>query len=208
MKGKPWFQLGVLSIIVLLASGCETVLPYQASRPTQTALYPVQRQIANVTQEVEALEQRLGQLELELEAQVRARKQWQQQLAAYAERQEQLQTAYADLRQSLERQIARLEEADQQQTREIIAEVSRQITKLNKQVLSARSTTQKQVAFSDDYPEQGVVYTVNSGDTLSEIARKLNARVQDIQNANRIADPKRLQIGQTLFIPQATENNL
>jgi LysM repeat protein len=57
-------------------------------------------------------------------------------------------------------------------------------------------------AFVDDYPKEGVSYTVQRGDTLSSIAHKTNARMQDIINANKIADPTRLQVGQTLFIPQ------
>jgi LysM repeat protein len=57
-------------------------------------------------------------------------------------------------------------------------------------------------AFADDYPKEGATYTVQRGDTLSSIAHKTNARIQDIVNANKIADPTRLQAGQTLFIPQ------
>ena len=59
------------------------------------------------------------------------------------------------------------------------------------------------VTFDSNYPEAGFVYEVQSGDTLSGIARKLDSRVTWIQNANEIADPTKLQAGQTLFIPQA-----
>jgi LysM repeat protein len=43
---------------------------------------------------------------------------------------------------------------------------------------------------------------VQAGDTLGEIARKHNAKLQDIINANKISDPTRIRVGQTLFIPQ------
>jgi LysM repeat protein len=33
------------------------------------------------------------------------------------------------------------------------------------------------------------------------IARKTGARAQDIINANKLADPSRIQAGQVLFIP-------
>ena len=56
--------------------------------------------------------------------------------------------------------------------------------------------------FTEDYPKEGVSYTVQKGDTLSNIAHKTGAKMQDIINANKIADPTRLQVGQTLFIPQ------
>jgi len=42
---------------------------------------------------------------------------------------------------------------------------------------------------------------VQKGDTLATIARKTGARQQDIINANRLADPSRITVGQTLFIP-------
>ena len=44
-------------------------------------------------------------------------------------------------------------------------------------------------------------YTVQKGDTLGLIAKKTGARQQDIVNANRLADPSRITVGQTLFIP-------
>ena len=39
------------------------------------------------------------------------------------------------------------------------------------------------------------------GDTLSKIAQKTGAKLSDIINANKIADPTKVQVGQQLFIP-------
>ena len=47
----------------------------------------------------------------------------------------------------------------------------------------------------------GQTYTVQKGDTFDEIVRKLGARRQDVINANKLTDPSRIQVGQTLFIP-------
>ena len=58
-----------------------------------------------------------------------------------------------------------------------------------------------QPTFSESYPKEGVAYTVQKGDTLPAIAKKTGAKVQDIINANKIADPSRIVAGQTLFIP-------
>jgi LysM repeat protein len=58
-----------------------------------------------------------------------------------------------------------------------------------------------QATFSDDYSKEGVSYTVQKGDTLALIAKKTGAKQQDIINANKIADPARIAVGQTLFIP-------
>ena len=38
--------------------------------------------------------------------------------------------------------------------------------------------------------------------TLAVIAKTNNAKVQDIINANKISDPTKIRVGQTLFIPQ------
>lgn len=45
------------------------------------------------------------------------------------------------------------------------------------------------------------VYTVQAGDTLSEIAEKVNVSVDQIAARNNIADPEALLVGQTLIIP-------
>ena len=60
-----------------------------------------------------------------------------------------------------------------------------------------------QTTFTEDYAKEGTSYTVQKGDTLSSIAQKTNARITDIVNANKISDPTRIQVGQTLFIPAA-----
>lgn len=53
----------------------------------------------------------------------------------------------------------------------------------------------------DSYPKEGIPYVVQKGDTLARIAQKTGAKQQDIIAANRISDPSRIQVGQTLFIP-------
>lgn len=45
------------------------------------------------------------------------------------------------------------------------------------------------------------VYTVQAGDTLSVIARAKHVSVESIVTANKLADPNRLSIGQSLIIP-------
>jgi LysM repeat protein len=46
-----------------------------------------------------------------------------------------------------------------------------------------------------------VIYVIKKGDTLLPISRKFGVTVQEIQRANGITDPRRLQIGQEIIIP-------
>lgn len=46
-----------------------------------------------------------------------------------------------------------------------------------------------------------VIYVIKKGDTLLPISRKFGVTVKEIQEANGITDPRRLQIGQEIIIP-------
>jgi LysM repeat protein len=116
---------------------------------------------------------------------------------------EQLNKAIADLNRTTQTALA-------DQRRDVLAQVARQIEQLGRQTNAALDALAKnqatrpavQTSFSEDFPKQGVTYTVQAGDTLSTIAQRHGARMQDIINANKISDPTRLQVGQSIFIPQ------
>jgi LysM repeat protein len=105
--------------------------------------------------------------------------------------------------------------ADQQSKAETLAIVSAQIEKLAVQTNAALDSVTKTrtaagtttappvapVAFTENFPKEGISYTVAAGDTLSRIAQKTGAKVADIINANRITDPSKVRVGQVLFIP-------
>ena len=157
--------------------------------------------VANLTEEVKQMQYQIGQLTLELEEQRRQNAQFREQL-----RLEQM-----GLKQTLDTQVANLRQADQQQKKEMMAQMNLKLERLAARIQKTIDSLAKAIdsqpsipvtQFSNNYPKKGVAYTVQSGDTLSEIARKFNATVSDIQNANKIADPKALRTGQTIFIPQ------
>jgi LysM repeat protein len=50
-----------------------------------------------------------------------------------------------------------------------------------------------------------LIYIVQSGDTLSGIAKRYRVSASVLQEANGIEDPRRLQVGQALIIPQEEE---
>jgi serine/threonine-protein kinase len=50
--------------------------------------------------------------------------------------------------------------------------------------------------------EFGFFYTVQEGDTIAKIARRYGTSVEAIVEANDLADPKVIRIGQRIFVPQ------
>jgi nucleoid-associated protein YgaU len=116
---------------------------------------------------------------------------------------EQLNKAIADLNRSMQGALA-------EQKRETLAQIAGQIERLGRQTNAALDALAKnqatrpavQTTFAEDFPKEGINYTVPSGDSLAVIAKKTGAKLQDIVNANKISDPSRIRVGQTLFIPQ------
>lgn len=49
---------------------------------------------------------------------------------------------------------------------------------------------------------EGTTYTVESGDTLTGIARQFDSTADEIQRANNISDPTSIQVGDVLTIPR------
>jgi LysM repeat protein len=190
-----------------------------SSMLAQTGAPPAnaQAQIAGMREEIRALDEIVRRLSVDLEQMARENRQLRERVEA-AERSSagrsrdfvtttQLNQAVADLTRAYQ-------SADAEQRREIVTQVTRQIEQLAKQSQSAidavaRGSTARQSTtpapapnFGDDFPREGISYVVQRGDTLSSIAARNNSTVRDIQNANRIANPTALQVGQTLFIPQ------
>ncbi len=179
--------------------------------PAQPALPPAV-ELAHLREDVRLLTQRLGELSLRVEQLEKTNAELarsaagaQQNFATLT----QLNTAIADLTRDIR--------TAQTQTRnDVLAVVATQMENLARQTnaaLDGMAARQRPPAapaaapaaptFSDNFPREGVSYTVQRGDTLSSIAQRHGARVQDIINANRITDPTRVQVGQVLFIPVA-----
>jgi LysM repeat protein len=161
-------------------------------------------ELASLREDVRLLSQRVGDLSLRVEQLERANNSLQAKSNQAYITLAQLNEAIADAQKTT--QIALRE-----QKRETLQQVSVQLEKLANETQAAINALAKGAAtrpavttptFSDNYPKEGASYTVQRGDTLSSIAHKTGAKMQDIINANKIADPTRLQVGQTLFIPQ------
>lgn len=165
----------------------------------------LQYEVANLREDVRGMVQQVGQLTLRIEQlereNDRLRASAESNASAFATV-EQLSDAMADLNRAAKAAAA-------ESKSEVLKEMSKQMSKLANQTNAAIDSLAKgmaqrpvvQTKFSDDFAQEGISYTVQKGDTLSSIAQKTNASVKDITNANKIVDPTKIQVGQTLFIP-------
>ncbi|MFM9031649.1 MAG: LysM peptidoglycan-binding domain-containing protein [Opitutaceae bacterium] len=163
-----------------------------------------QVEIANLREDVRGLSQRVAELTLRLEQLERENGELRRKSAAADKAgaaTAQFKEALADLNRDLRAAIA-------SSKTETLQQVASQMEKLAKQTNAALDSLAKGGSksagggtFAEDFPKEGVSYKVQKGDTLATIARKTGARQQDIINANRLTDPSRITVGQTLFIP-------
>lgn len=168
-------------------------------------------QLANLTQDVRILTQRLGQMEVRLEQLERENSELKKQAVNKQELDRRIGQLNTSLQTSLNRMRLELESAAEQERTAIIAAVSRQIGELADQTQKTIDALADYVGhegsgipaiqFSDDYPKTGIRYEVKPGDSLAKIASQHNVPVRDIINANQLTNPDRIQVGQNLFIP-------
>ena len=167
--------------------------------------------VANLSQDVNLLEQSLKTMRLEIEELRRENARIRAEVAA-ASTKSATSAQISSLSVAIETLRREYGSADAKQKQQILAELNRQISVLAKETQSAINSiakatyNQPQVAtpvyFSEDFPKTGKTYVVRSGDTLSQIARDHDSTIKHIQNANKIVNPsKDLQVGETIFIP-------
>lgn len=158
-------------------------------------------ELANLREDVRLLTQKVGTLSLKVEALERENTALRAQTANSAQ-------AYATVQQ-LNDAVNALDRAIKAGDSATAASAAAQIKKLGDATNAALDSLAKGVAqraavqttFSGDFPSEGISYTVQKGDTLSTIARRTGAKLSDIINANKIADPTKVRVGDTLFIP-------
>lgn len=167
--------------------------------------------VANLSQDVNLLEQSLKTMRLEIEELRRENTSMRAQVASASSKSD-ASVQISNLSVAIETLRREYGLADAQQKQQILAELNRQVSALAIETQSAINSIAKvtfnqpqvstPVYFSDDFPKTGKTYVVRSGDTLSKIARDHGSTIKNIQNANKIVNPsKDLQVGETIFIP-------
>jgi LysM repeat protein len=166
----------------------------------------VARELADLREDVRILVQRVGELNLRVEQLERENNALRSATSGLSDTYAtvaQLNTAIAEVNRAIRTGNATNREQMTQAMAELTRQTNAAIDSLAKGMAQRAAVTPP--TFSDNFPKEGGMYTVQRGDTISSIAARTGASVRDIINANRIADPTRLQVGQTLFIPGATQ---
>jgi LysM repeat protein len=193
---------------------CRLTLAFAVAAPLAAPRASAQAEIADLREDVRGLTERLNELSLRVEQLEHENSELRSKLAAAGESKDvvttaQLNGAVADLNASVKAAVSSSRE-------EILQKVANQMENLAKQTNAALDSVARQGAsaphpaaqgpapkadFGAAYPKEGVNYTVQKGDTVGLIAKKTGAKSQDIIDANKLADPSRIQAGQVLFVP-------
>lgn len=104
---------------------------------------------------------------------------------------------------SLDGQLRSLDAARQRDRQEIVDTLSTKIATLVNASGGSRGGGSRPAASQNkrSASQEGYEHVVAPGETLSAIASAYNVRMQDIIDANNIAKPEALRVGQKLFIP-------
>lgn len=202
----------------LASAACALLASFAAAPSARAQDSNLQYQVANLVQDIRLLDERIRQVSMQLEDVRRENAQLRQKIADNEANAGDLTAKFAtvgQLNQSIQQAVAQLQKRDEALKGEIVLEVTSRIEDFARKVERIVGSV-PQVAKPDPtvratfnlqgVPSSGTPYVVAPGDTLDSIARKFDSRVDWIQNANKISDPRLLQVGQTLFIPQSKDS--
>jgi nucleoid-associated protein YgaU len=167
------------------------------SAPSGADLADLGEDVQGLSQKVDDLGLRVEQLERENGELKKAAAESDRDYATVA----QLNDAIANLSRDLRAAIADSNKATLQQVGDQMEKLARQTNAALASLAHGPAAPLSTAQYNADYPKEGISYIVQKGDTLALIAKKNGAKMSDIINANKLADPSRIRIGQSLFIP-------
>ncbi|MCB1069156.1 MAG: LysM peptidoglycan-binding domain-containing protein [Verrucomicrobia bacterium] len=100
--------------------------------------------------------------------------------------------------EDLNRRIGSVDAARQADKKQMVDELSRQISAL---LAAQQSQSRSRPASTRSFSGEGYEHVVQAGETLSAIATAYGVRVSDIVEASNLSSPDQLRVGQKLFIP-------
>ena len=157
----------------------------------------VSRQVVGLRSEVELLRRENAQLRVSVEQLTRRQNSASGSLTQQVDTR--LQALERRASQGEKEQIALQKNIDQK-LKDLIADMNKAISQVNKSSSSASPTPSK--TFSSDYPQKGFVHKVERGETVSSVALKYKSKIKWIIDANQIGDPTKVFVGKELFVPQ------
>jgi LysM repeat protein len=173
---------------------------------------PAQSELADLHEDVRGLTQRVGELSLRVEELEHENAQLRSKVAGLDGGKDSVTTV--QLNSAVAQLNASIKSAVESSRGEILKQVAAQMENLARQTNAALDSVAKgnsapvraaapaaKAAPSEATSREGVSYTVQKGDSLGIIAKKTGAKAQDIIDANKLADPSRIQVGQVLFVP-------
>ena len=161
-------------------------------------------QVANMSADLTVLKQQVGELTLRVEQLERENAALRNQTASSAQAYatvQQLNDAISDLNRAIKAGDEAVSDRAATQIKKLGDATNTALESLAKGQTQRVTTAAAPTSFSDNFPSEGISYKVQKGDTLALIARKTGSKTQDIINANKITDPSKILVGQTLFIP-------
>jgi LysM repeat protein len=188
----------VLAILALLVGGSGIYFGYTAAQQSQSIQDEIEAQSGRSSASVSALEGQMAQVSKDLEG-------IQNNLEAIKTKMRMDRDAQTRALSQIAEEMASNREQINQNTRDI-AEIPEQIVAapppapVRSPTPSEEPETPRNPAGDD--PGEGTVHTIASGDTLARLAAKYNVSLSQLLAANPTVDPRRLQIGQQIQIPQ------
>ena len=168
-------------------------------------------QVANMSEDLRLLDERVRAMSVEMEALRRENNQLRGQVSvaesALDDQMSKLVTV-AMLNAELAKVVKQLEQRDEVLRQDLLVQVKKELESKLKEIRKIIGQMPETVSnkppptFTKNFPTTGIAYVVEPGDTISSIAQKLKSRTDWIINANEIVDPRFVQVGERLFIPQ------
>ncbi len=189
---------GPVALMLALTLPFASVRAQNASGPSAAAI-----ELANLSEQIRAVTEQIGRLEQRLDAAEKENAALRARLAAVP----QAATASAAQINAAVADLNALVRSTDQATRQDIAKQLKALADATNLALDSLAKGQVMrppvtPSFTDDYPKDAILrYTVQKGDSLDVVAKKTGAKRQDIINANKLASPYTIQLGQTLQIP-------
>lgn len=171
---------------LILLAGCQTTRQREAEAQRQAWEDSIVRRILNI-------ESRIYELESSLALLRREQNTIDSRLAGILSSSTTAGAAQRSEIESLRKQLEETRGANEKKMAIILDEIARENERILKSIRAGRGSA----AYA-----QGYEHVVRSGETVSTIAREYGSTVEAVVEANGLANPNSIRVGQILFVPQ------